>query len=212
MTSYVIGFIISIIFTINPYLMVVNKMVTGNALLVTILVFAVLQMAVQLLFFLHLGRGPKPLYNVVFFGATAAIIVITVGASLFIMSNLYRNMSPAEVTQRLAQDEGISQVGGEETGACQGNNNNHLMTIDNGTITPAYISAKRCDTLTIYNKDSSAHTIIYGSYPSRRSYGGEDSIIVRKDMAKTITLNETGNRSFYDADNPDLSATFSVKK
>ena len=63
-TSYVIGFLLSLVFTAIPYYLVVNKTVEGNTLLATILGFAVLQMAVQIFFFLHLGRGPKPLYNV----------------------------------------------------------------------------------------------------------------------------------------------------
>src|SRR5580765_7290735 len=117
--SYITGFVLSLGLTFLPYYLVVHKTVTGDALIATLLGFAVLQMFVQIFFFLHLGRGPKPFYNVVFFFATVSIIVIAVGGSLFIMSNLYRNMSPDQVTTKLAQDEGIAQVGGQKTGACQ---------------------------------------------------------------------------------------------
>jgi cytochrome o ubiquinol oxidase subunit IV len=208
--SYIIGFILSLILTINPYFLVVTKTVTGNALLVTILVFAVLQMAVQLLFFLHLGRGPKPLYNVVFFFATAGIIVVTIGASLFIMDNLYRNMGPTEVTKKLAQDEGISQVGGAETGACQGVKENHKVTITDETISPAITRATRCDTLTLINETEKTRDVVFGSYPIRESYGGEDKVTVRGGYPKTFTLNETGTFNFYDITNPKTTGSFSV--
>ena len=69
--SYVIGFVLSLIFTVIPYYLVTNKTIAGSALLATILGIAVLQMFIQIFFFLHLGRGPKPFYNVVFFFATA---------------------------------------------------------------------------------------------------------------------------------------------
>ena len=87
-TSYVIGYVLSLLFTVIAYLLVANKTFSGNKLLMAILGIAVVQMFVQIFFFLHLGRGPKPLYNVVFFFATAGIIVIVIGASLLIMNNL----------------------------------------------------------------------------------------------------------------------------
>src|SRR5690606_8315956 len=102
-----------------------NQVFPGNPLLVAILVLAVLQMFVQMFFFLHLGRGPKPFYNIVFFGATAGLIVVVVGASVFIMNSLYDHMSPEEATLRIAQDENIARVGERDTGACQGNRDNH---------------------------------------------------------------------------------------
>ncbi|HET7641664.1 MAG TPA: hypothetical protein VFK47_23335, partial [Ktedonobacteraceae bacterium] len=41
MTSYIVGFILSLIFTVIPYSMVVHKTVSHNSLLVALLVFAV---------------------------------------------------------------------------------------------------------------------------------------------------------------------------
>lgn len=208
--SYVIGFVLSLIFTIIPYYFVVNKTITGNALLAMILGIAVLQMAIQLLFFLHLGRGPKPLYNVVFFFATAGIIVITIGASLFIMSNLYRNMSPEEMTRKLAQGEGIAQIGGEATGACQGNKDNHLVTIRRSVVTPMHVQANRCDTLTFINEDEVERVIAFGVHPADVSYGGEYEVVLDDGRPETITLNETGEFFFHDHLDPGLAGHFSV--
>ena len=119
MKSYVTGFILSLVFTFIPYYLVDKQTISGTKLLVTILGFAVLQMLVQVTFFLHLGRGPKPRWNLFFFIATVGIILVVVGGSILIIKNLHYNMSPVDQTKRLADDEGIYQVGGQQTGACQ---------------------------------------------------------------------------------------------
>lgn len=208
--SYIIGFILSLVFTIIPYHLVVNKVLTGNKLLVTILGIAILQMFIQIFFFLHLGRGPKPFYNVVFFFATAGIIVIVIGASLFIMNNLYHNMSPQDVTRKQAQEEAIAQIDGKETGACQGNKDNHIVIIQNNTAAPAHIDAKRCDTLTFLNKDESARHMVFGPHPNYRNYGGEDMIVLDDGRPETITLNESGSFMFHDHMNPSLMGHISI--
>lgn len=210
MKSYVIGFLLSLVFTAIPYYLVVSKSVSGTTLLATILVFAVLQMAVQIFFFLHLGRGPKPLYNVVFFVSTIAIILVVVGGSIFIMNNLHYNMTPTEVTTRLAQDESISQVGGEKTGACQGTNANHKVTISSGKLSPTHTEAHLCDTLTFINQDSTAREIAFGPHPEHRVYGGMSEVTVRKGYTKTITLNQSGNYIFHDHLDPTITGSFNV--
>lgn len=208
--SYIIGFILSLIFTIIPYYLVVNKTFAGSTLLVIILGIAVLQMAIQLLFFLHLGRGPKPLYNVVFFFATAGVIVITVGASLFIMDNLYRNMSPDEVIRRQAQEENISQIGGEETGACKVARDNHVITISHGRVRPLHTEAERCDSLTFINEDDQEREIVFGVYPKNTGYGGIFEVPLKNGRPETVTLNEAGDFNFYDHHSPEATGSFTV--
>ncbi len=209
--SYIVGFLLSLVFTAIPYYLVVNKTLQGNTLMATILGFAVLQMAIQIFFFLHLGRGPKPLYNVVFFFSTVGIILVVVIGSLFIMNNLYRNMVPSEVTTRLAQEEGIDQVGGEKTGACQELHDNHKVTIKNGIVSPRYIQAKPCDTLTFINEDDTPREIGFGSHPEHSGYAGQDDFLVYKRRGKTITLNQTGTYRFHDHLDPTVSGSFTVR-
>ena len=192
--SYVIGFALSLIFTVIPYYLVVNKSLTGNGLLMTILGFAFVQMLIQIFFFLHLGRGPKPLYNVIFFVGTASLIAVVVGGSIFIMNNLYKNMSSSDVTIKLAEREGIAQVGDEKTGACQGLKENYKVIIKNGDVTPVSTQAHLCDTLTFVNEDADTHTLVFGP----KTYGGEESQTVYKGHPESITLNQTGYFTFQD--------------
>lgn len=208
--SYIVGFILSLIFTFIPYYMVLNQSVTGTALFLTILGFAVLQMLVQVIFFLHLGRGPKPLYNVGFFIATVGIILIVVLGSVVIINNLHYNKLSTDQIKRLVNDEAIYQVGGQKTGACQGQHSNHSVTLKNGQISPLRTLAIKCDTLTIINEDKISRIITFGSYLDHQVYAGLSEIQVRKGLSKTITLSETGTYQFHDITRNGTSATFIV--
>lgn len=209
-SAYIVGFILSLIFTVIPYYLVVNKVIAGNALIATILGVAVWQMAIQMVFFLHLGRGPKPLYNIVFFFATAGVILLTIGASLFIMHNLYRNMSPEEMVRKQAQEENIAQIGGRETGACNEPRNNHIVTIADGVASPSVVEADRCDTLTFINQDKSTYKIGFGARAGEMSYGGLYEIVIDDGRPETITLNEAGSFTFHDYLGSELTGNFSV--
>jgi cytochrome o ubiquinol oxidase subunit IV len=210
MQSYTIGFMFSLILTFIPYYLVQNQIVSGTTLLVTILGFAVLQMAVQVLFFLHLGRGPKPFYNVVFFFFTIGTILVVVGGSVFIMAHLHYNMSPSEVSRNLAEGEGIYQIEGKSTGACRQTYANHKIAIATDSATPLHTSAHLCDTLTFISSDNNSHTISFGTYPKRDSYSGLFDLAIRKRVNKTITLNQLGTYEYHDAINPAISGNFTV--
>lgn len=208
--SYIIGFLLSLVFTAIPYYLVVQKIVTGNTLLASILGIAVLQMSIQIFFFLHLGRGPKPLYNVIFFVSTISIILVVVGGSIFIMNNLHYNMTETEVTTKLAEREAIYQVGGENTGACQSVHDNHKVTIKSGKASPLHTEAHLCDTMTFINEDKIVRNITFGPHPRHQVYGGESEVTVHKSYAKTITLNQSGTYLFHDHLDPKITGDFTV--
>lgn len=208
--SYVVGFVLSLIFTAIPYYMVVNKSASGASLLTVILVFAVLQMLVQIFFFLHLGRGPKPFYNVAFFGATAGAILVVVGGSIWIMNHLNYNMTPTDASKYLAENEGISQLGGEKTGACKGQHTTHKVTIRDGKVSPVHIQARHCDMLTFINEDDVVREMTFGTHPQHASYAGQSELLVRKGRAKTLILNENGTYQFHDHLDPTVTGSFTV--
>lgn len=210
LVSYVIGFVLSLLFTFIPYYLVVNQTISGTALLAAILGFAVLQMIIQVTFFLHLGRGPKPNWNFFFFISTIGIILIVVGGSIMIISNLHYNMSPEDQTKKLANDEGIYQIGGEKTGACQGQHANHKVTIKNSKVSPLHTLALKCDTLTFINQDDKIREIAFGEHPHHDVYAGETELIVLKGRNKTITLSETGSYKFHDHRQEETAGDFTV--
>jgi plastocyanin len=189
--------------------MVVNKTASGSVLLAAILGVAVLQMIIQIVFFLHLGRGPKPLYNIAFFVSTVGIILVVVGGSIWIMHHLNYNMAPVDTSKYLVNQEAIAQVNGQKTGACDELGANHKVTITKGVVNPIHIEAKLCDTLTFIDDDTERE-ITFGAHPRHEAYAGEAELTVRKGRGKTITLSESGNYLFHDHYQPDVFGTFKV--
>ena len=177
--SYVIGFILSLLFTLIPYYLVTNQTVAGNQLLITIVIFAMVQMVIQVTFFLHLGRGPKPRWNLFFFLATAGLVALVVSGSIIIINNLHYNMSPSDKVAKIANDENIYQIGGQETGACRELLVNHKVTISNGLVNPSYTSANKCDTLTFINEDSDTREISFGEHDHHGVYAGVTEVEIK---------------------------------
>lgn len=102
--SYLTGFILSVILTLMAYFAVVSH--APNALLI-ILTLAIIQLLVQLIFFLHVGKGSDSLWNIVVLFSTIGIILILVLGSIWIMNHLNYNMMPSEMEKRIIDDEGI---------------------------------------------------------------------------------------------------------
>ena len=106
LTSYVIGFILSILLTLTSYLFVVEHILKGYALIFTISTLGIVQALAQLLLFLHLGIEEKPRWNFLIFLFMVMVLVIIVGGSLWIMDNLnYNTMSPMNRVKDLHHQE-----------------------------------------------------------------------------------------------------------
>ncbi|TXI34622.1 MAG: cytochrome o ubiquinol oxidase subunit IV [Niabella sp.] len=106
--SYLIGFGISLVLTIGSYLLVVGGwQMPLEILIALVLCFAVMQLFVQLIFFLHLGFEKGPKWNLAFFISTVGIILLIVLGSLWIMYHLNYNMMPKQMNEYLIWKEGI---------------------------------------------------------------------------------------------------------
>ncbi len=105
--SYVIGFILSIVLSLGAYSIVTQHMLKSDLLLTAIIGLALIQLVVQLLFFLHMGRESKPRWNLVFFISTVGIILIVVIGSIWIMNHLNYNMTPQKIDQYVQNQDGL---------------------------------------------------------------------------------------------------------
>ncbi|MDO8335971.1 MAG: cytochrome o ubiquinol oxidase subunit IV [Candidatus Saccharibacteria bacterium] len=112
--SYIIGYILSIVFTIAAFTVVGlhlsthHQMPSDQMVMASLMVFAVCQLIVQVIFFLHLGKEPKPRLNLLAFLFMIMVIVIIVFGSLWIMKNLnYHMLHGTDVDKYIIQDEGI---------------------------------------------------------------------------------------------------------
>ncbi|HEV3270305.1 MAG TPA: cytochrome o ubiquinol oxidase subunit IV [Candidatus Rhabdochlamydia sp.] len=88
------GFLLSILLTLAAYFMVVEHIFNSRALICTIIGLGIIQMFIQLLFFLHLGQESKPYWNSQLFLFMLTILLILVLGSLWIMENLRYNVMP----------------------------------------------------------------------------------------------------------------------
>jgi cytochrome o ubiquinol oxidase operon protein cyoD len=103
--SYTIGFALSIIFTLMAYYVVVYSGFSQQSSVAVIIGLAIVQLLVQLLFFLHMGRESKPQWNLMVFYFMLVILGIVVVGSLWIMKNLDYNMMPShDVDQKMMQE------------------------------------------------------------------------------------------------------------
>lgn len=208
--SYIVGLALSLLFTLIPYTLVINQSFTGTKLLLVIVGFAMIQVIIHVTFFLHLGRGPKPNWQMFFFVSTVMASLVVVGGSVFIMNQLYRNMRPLEQVKKIANDENIYQVGDKKTGACLQHGGNHQVVIRNNKVLPQHTSANKCDTLSFINEDDEVRAISFGQYQKHETYAGENSVMLKPGRSKTITLSEHGTHQFHDHFQHETAGVFTV--
>jgi len=103
--SYVVGFVSSIVLTFVAYILVVNHVLFGVGLVAVIVGLAIIQLFVQLFFFLHLGNEAKPRWNLMALLFAAMVVVIVVFGSLWIMNNLNYNMMTDMNSETDLQDQ-----------------------------------------------------------------------------------------------------------
>lgn len=106
--SYVVGFILSILTTLAAYIVVVKHLWPMETLMYIILGIAVVQLVVQSVFFLHIGRGSHWKFITYLF-AILVVLIVVVG-TIWIMNNLDYNMmhmTPDQQHQYMEEHEGI---------------------------------------------------------------------------------------------------------
>ena len=107
-SAYVVGFLLALLLTVCSYVLVTTHAFASTTIMIIIAGLAVIQLAVQLIFFLHLDREQKPHWNLVTFLLTIGALVVLVFGSLWIMSNLNYNMHPkSDAEEYIIKDEGF---------------------------------------------------------------------------------------------------------
>ena len=90
--SYAIGFLLAIALTLVPFGLVMSHASIGTPLIIT--VFALAQIGVHVVYFLHVNRSEEQRWNLTALIFTAIVVCIILGGSIWIMHNLYVNMMP----------------------------------------------------------------------------------------------------------------------
>ena len=90
--QYIIGFLLATLLTAIPFALVMGHSTAGAPALIA--GFAVAQILVHVVYFLHVNRSEGQRLNLMALIYTAIVVVIILGGSIWIMNHLYLNMMP----------------------------------------------------------------------------------------------------------------------
>jgi cytochrome o ubiquinol oxidase subunit IV len=90
--SYTAGFVFAVVLTIMSFVVSQTSLLWGPGIPVGLVVLAIAQMGVHLVFFLHLGTGPDHTNNVLALAFGGLVVFLVITGSLWIMANLNANM------------------------------------------------------------------------------------------------------------------------
>lgn len=97
--DYAIGFMLSVILTAIPFWLVMAQPLAAGPTVAIILVLAVIQIVVHMVYFLHMSptaEGGWSLTSLVF---TIIVVGIMLAGSIWVMSHLNANMMPTDTSQ-----------------------------------------------------------------------------------------------------------------
>ena len=90
--SYFIGFFISIFLTLASYYIVTQKLLGEGNTYISIVTLAVVQLFIQIVYFLHINSEGRPRWNLISMIAAIIMVVIVVVGSVWVMYNMNANM------------------------------------------------------------------------------------------------------------------------
>ena len=100
-----VGMALSLILTLASFGVVMLHALPHRYGLSAIVVLGVVQLVVQLVFFLHIGGARDQLANTGVFACTAFLIAVIVGLSLWVMHNANQNMMPTHMSVERAMSK-----------------------------------------------------------------------------------------------------------
>jgi cytochrome o ubiquinol oxidase operon protein cyoD len=99
--GYVVGLGLAILLTATSFFVAGTDLVWEPSIPVALVVLAIAQMGVHLVFFLHITTGADNTNNVLALAFGLLIVFLVIGGSLWIMSNLNHNMMPMDQIMRM---------------------------------------------------------------------------------------------------------------
>ncbi len=102
MRDYVIGFVLSVILTAIPFWLVMGGVIENKTTTVmVIMAFAVVQVVVHMVYFLHMNGRAEGGWNLMALLFTVLLVVIVFSGSLWVMYHLHENMMPVHEMSQL---------------------------------------------------------------------------------------------------------------
>ena len=93
--GYVVGLGLALLLTATSFFIAGTNLVWQPSIPVALIVLAIAQMGVHLVFFLHITTGPDNTNNVLALAFGVLIVTLVIAGSVWIMTNLNANMMPS---------------------------------------------------------------------------------------------------------------------
>ena len=94
--GYLVGLGLAVLLTATSFFLAGTDLVWQPSIPVALIVLAIAQMGVHLVFFLHITTGPDNANNVLALAFGLLIVFLVIAGSLWIMANLNHNMMPMD--------------------------------------------------------------------------------------------------------------------
>ena len=98
---YTIGLVLAIILTATSFWVANTSLIWGPGVPIGLMVLAIAQMGIHLVFFLHITTGPDNTNNVLALAFGILIVLLVVVGSTMIMTNLNENLMPSPEVMNL---------------------------------------------------------------------------------------------------------------
>ena len=94
--GYVVGLGLALLLTATSFFIAGSDLVWQPSIPVALIVLAIAQMGVHLVFFLHITTGPDNTNNVLALAFGLLVVFLVVGGTVWIMGHLNQNMPPMD--------------------------------------------------------------------------------------------------------------------
>ena len=92
--SYTVGLGLAIVATIASFVVSQTGLLWAPGIPVGLIVLAIAQIGVHLVFFLHLGSGADSTNNILALAFGVLVVFLVIGGSIWIITHLHGNMMP----------------------------------------------------------------------------------------------------------------------
>lgn len=97
------------------------------------------------------------------------------------------------------------------TVVCSQKKINHIVTIQNGKVSPRHTEGRLCDTLTIKNLDNVTRFIAFGQHDHHQSYDSVTKDTLNQNQSFTVTMDQAGEFMFHDHAHDEVTGAFTVQ-
>ncbi len=104
--SYLVGLGLATLLSVVSFFISGTTLVWGPSIPVALVVLAIAQMGVHLVFFLHITTGPDNVNNVMALAFGVLIVLLLLAGSLWIMANLNHNMASMDQIMQMQLERG----------------------------------------------------------------------------------------------------------